>query len=139
MLTFLSGRLALWARGEGRPRPNPDYVEGSSPAGTRWYKYDGEQWLYSPAETGDDWQTIDDRATAAGLATTDGTPPVGMAVDLSTPEAAQNAAREVAAVAQDILAATLNEAGAPGVPAERLKQLALDALKDAGHEQSLAT
>jgi hypothetical protein len=133
VLTFLSGRLALWARGEAIPHQNLDYVEGSYPPGTQWYKWDGEQWLYSPTETGDDWRTMDDRAAAASAA------PVEVVVDLSTPDAAQNAAQDVAVAAQDILTATLSEASAVGVSAERLKQLAVEALKGAAQEQAPGT
>lgn len=147
-LNFLTGRLALWANGAGIPEPNAEYTEDGWPDGTQWYKYDGTQWLYSPAQTGSDWQTMAKRTEdAAARASVAETPlpetagpaptaaPEQAAVDLGTPEAAQDAAHDVATAAQTILTSTLDEAGPAGVPAERLKQLALAALTHAAREE----
>lgn len=127
MLSFLSGLLTMWARGEGRPQLNPDYEEDTWPAGTQYYMYDGTQWLYSPVESGPgaDWQTMEARAAAVQSTATPA------AVDLGTIEKAQEASHDVAAAAQDILNNILrrNPKAAEGLDPERMKQLVLEALK----------
>ena len=136
VLNFLSARLAMWERGESRPQQNTDYEAGTWPAGTQWYKYEDGQWLYSPTQEGTDWQTMDQRGKAAApqkaqqAAAQVAAAPV---VDVSTPELAQQAAAEVASVVQNILASVVAMApeAAADIGEERLKQLALEALKAA--------
>jgi hypothetical protein len=135
-LNFLSARLAMWARGEGRPQQNPDYAEGTWPAGTQYYMYDGQQWLYSPVGSGPgaDWQTMEFRSSAAAASAQQAgaqTQSAPATVDLSTTERAQEAAHDVSATAQDILERVLsrNPACAAGVDPERMKQLVVEALK----------
>jgi hypothetical protein len=131
VLNFLTGRLALWARGEGRPKENPEYDEETWPYGTQYYKYDGEQWLYSPVPSGEgtDWQPMDYWTEAAGGA--DEAQPD--AIDLSTPEAAQEAADEVVTAALQILGNVYrNHPESVGsIDPARARQLALAALTNA--------
>lgn len=133
VLNFLSARLARWARGEGRPQPNPEYVEGEWPAGTQYYKYDSErgQWLYSPALTGDDWETMEDRESEAAVESREPVAVVPAPVDISTAASAQKAANDVAAKAEELLNRVLekNPESAKGVDSERMKQLVLEALR----------
>lgn len=137
VLNFLSARLEIWARGESRPQQNPDFEEATWPAGTQWYKYENGQWLYGPTRDGNDWQTMDKRAPAAGEpAAAD--EPVGDApiVDVSTAELAQQASVAVAAAVQDLLAEVLRVAPeqAAEIGEEQLKQWALAAIIAAAQE-----
>jgi hypothetical protein len=133
VLNFLSVRLAMWARGEGRPKPNPDYVEGEWPTGTQYYKYDGErgQWLYSPVLTGEDWETMEDRESEAAEEPREPVAAVPPPVDISTAADAQKAAADVAVKAEELLNKVLekNPESAKGVDSERMKQLVLEALR----------
>jgi hypothetical protein len=141
MLEFLGGLLTAWEQGEGRPAQNPDYEEATWPSGTRYYMFEGGQWLYSPVESGPgaDWQTMDYWTSAAAAAAATAQPASAYAepaeapaaVDISTMEKAQEAAGDVATAAADILANVLrrNPECAEGVSQERMKELVLHALK----------
>jgi hypothetical protein len=128
-LYFLGTRMDMWARGEGRPQQNPQYEEETWPAGTQYYMYDGEQWLYSPVPSGEgtNWQTMDFWTEAAAQEQADAQP----AVDLSTMEKAQEAAVDVAAAAEHILENLVkrNPRSIEGIDPARIKVLVLEALK----------
>lgn len=139
MLSWLDTVLDEFERGEAIPTVNDDFAAGGSIPGTEYYKLSSGQWLYGPSREGSDWAAIAERQAAAVPSTppSSGTqaeaqvPETSAAVDLSTPEQAQQAAVDVAAAVQQILDNVL--ATAPEVAAEvgeeRLKQLALEVVK----------
>ncbi|MGH9447524.1 MAG: hypothetical protein ACRD3O_17610 [Terriglobia bacterium] len=139
MLEWLGTVLDEFERGEAIPTINQDFDARGSIPGTEYYKLSSGQWLYGPSREGSDWAAMEDRqaAVVSPASASSGTqaetqaPVAAAAVDLSTPEQAQEAAVDVAAAAQSILSNVMARApeAAADIGEERLKQLALEVLK----------